>query len=116
MDMAHTTEVVAILIYLLILAKNWFPWQHPLDPYNQKCLLWIARPRKPPVISNHILAISRTNEFICIYSNISPKIGCHGNAPLYKGVSQMNFPTAQTLCQNQTLYGLTHTTEVVAIL
>ena len=67
-----------------ILAKIWLPWQRPLDPCNQKCLLWIGRPRKPPVISNHILilAISHRNAFICIYSNFSPKIGCHGNAPL----------------------------------
>jgi len=54
----------------------------PLDPCNQKCLLWIGRPRKLPVISNHILIISRRNVFVCIYSNFSPKIGCHGNAPL----------------------------------
>ena len=46
---------------------------------NQKCLLWIGRPRKPPVISNHILAICCRNSFICI----STKIGCHGNAPLF---------------------------------
>ena len=58
------------------------PWQRPLDSCNQKCLLWVGRPRKPPVISNHILAISHRNAFICIYSNFSPKIGCHGNAPL----------------------------------
>jgi len=66
-----------------ILAKIWLPWQRPLDPWNQKCLLWIiGRPRKPPVISNHILVIFHTNAFICIYSYFSPKIGCHGNAPL----------------------------------
>ena len=65
-----------------ILAKIWLPWQRPLDPCNQKCLFWIGRPRKPPVISNHILAIFCRNSFICIYSNFSPKIGCHGNAPL----------------------------------
>jgi len=59
-DMLHTTEVMAIcVIFLPILAKNWLPWQRPLDPWNQKCLLWIGRPRKPPVISNHILVISR---------------------------------------------------------
>ena len=77
-----------------------------IRPYNQKCLLWIARPRKPPVISNHILIISRTNAFTCIYSNFSPKIACHGKpfCPLCMGVSQMNSPIAQTLSQNQTLY------------
>jgi len=64
-----------------ILAKTWLPWQRPLDPCNQRCLLWIGRPRKPPVISNHILAISHRNACLCIYSNFSPRIGCHGNAP-----------------------------------
>ena len=71
------------VIHLLILAKNWLPWQRPLDPCNQKCLLWIARPRKPPVISKLILVVSRRNSFICIYINFSPKIGCHGNARLF---------------------------------
>ena len=70
------------VIFLPIFAKNWLPWPSPLDPCNQKCVLWIGQPRKPPVISNHILAISQRNAFICIYSNFSPKIGCHGNAPL----------------------------------
>ena len=83
MDMLHTTEVMAIfVIFWPILAKIWLPWQRPLDPCNQKCLLCIGRPRKPPVISNQILAISHRNAFICIYSNFCPKIGCHGNAPL----------------------------------
>ena len=70
------------VIFLPIWAKNWLPWQCPLDPCNQKCLLWIGQPRKPPVISNHILVTSHRNAFTCIYSNFSPKIGCHGNAPL----------------------------------
>jgi len=70
------------VIYLPILTKNWLPWQRPLDPCNQKCFLWIGQRRKPPVISTHILVISRRNAFICIYSNFIPKIGCHGNAPL----------------------------------
>ena len=83
MDMLHTTEVMAIfVIFWPILAKIWLPWQRPLHPCNQKCLLWIGRTRKLPVISNHIHAISQRNAFICIYSNFSPKIGCHGNAPL----------------------------------
>ena len=30
-----------------ILAKIWLRWQRPLDPCNQKCLIWIARPLKP---------------------------------------------------------------------
>jgi len=83
MDMLHTTELMAIfVIFLLILAKIWLPWQRPLDHCNQKCLLWIVQPRKPPAVSNHIFVISHTNVFICIYSYFSPKIGCHSNAPL----------------------------------
>ena len=83
MDMSLTTEVMAIfVIFWPILAQIWLPWQRPLDPCNQKCLLRIGRPRKPPVISNHILANSHRNAFICIYSNFSPKISCHGNTPL----------------------------------
>ena len=35
-----------------------------------------------PVISNRIVAISRRNAFICIYSNFWPKIGCDSNAHL----------------------------------
>ena len=70
------------VIFLPILAKIWLPWQRPLDPCNQKCLLWIRRPRKPPVISNHILVISHRNAFMCIYSNFCPNVGCHDNAPL----------------------------------
>ena len=46
--MSLTTEVLAIfVIFWPILAKIWLPWQRPLDPCNQKCLLWIGRPRKP---------------------------------------------------------------------
>jgi len=90
-----------------ILAKMLLPWQRPLDPCNQKCLLWIGRTQKPLVISNRIPVISRRNTFICIYSNFSPKTGCHGNVPwpLCTGVSQMNSLMAQTLSRKQTLYG-----------
>jgi len=82
-DMLHTTEVMAIfVIFLPILAKIWLPWQLPLDTCNPKCLLWIRRPQKPPVISNHILVISHRYAFMYIYSNFCPKIGCHGDTPL----------------------------------
>jgi len=70
------------VIFVPILAKNWLPWQSPLYPCNQKCLHWIGRLQKTTVISNHILAISRSNSFTYIYSNFSPNIGCHGNGPL----------------------------------
>ena len=105
--MSLTTEVMAIfVIFWLILAKYWLPWQRPLDPCNQKCLLRIGRPRKPPVISNHILPISHRNAFICIYSNFSPKILAMVTplCPLCRGVSEMNSAIAQTLSQNQTLH------------
>jgi len=39
----------------------------PLDLSNQKWLLWIGSPRKPPVISNHILVISPRNAYITIF-------------------------------------------------
>jgi len=55
--------------------------------YGHFCDFWpilatISLPWQRPVISNCILVISCRNAFICIYSNFSPKIGCHGNAPL----------------------------------
>jgi len=95
------------VIFSPILANNWLPRQRPLDPCNQKCLLWIGWPQKPPVISNHILAISRRNSFMCIYNNFSPKIGCHDNAPfpLCTKLSPMNSFIEQILSQNQTLRG-----------
>ena len=106
--MSLTTEVMAIfVIFWPILAKIWLPWQRPLDPCNQKCLLWVGQRRKPPVISYHILAISHRNAFICIYSNFSPKIGCHGNGPLslvYESVTD-EFPECTALSQNQTRHG-----------
>ena len=63
------------VIFWPISAKLWLPWQRPLDPFNQKCLLWIGGPRKPPVISNRVPVIYHGNAFIYIYSNFSPKIG-----------------------------------------
>ena len=105
MDMLHTTEVMAnFVIFWPILAKIWLPWQRPLDPCNQKCLLWIGRPRKPLVISNHILAISHRNAFMAI---LVPKLVAMVTplCSLCTGVSQMNSTIAQTLSQNQTLYG-----------
>ena len=99
-------KLAIFVIFWPILAKIWLPWQRPLDPCNQKCLR-IGRPRKPPVISNHIHAIAHRNAFICIYSNFSAKIGCRGNAPLslVYGSVKDELPMAQTLSQNQTLYG-----------
>jgi len=99
--------------------KIWLPWQRPVDPWNQKCLLWIGRPGKPHVISNRIPVISRRNAYIyiCIYSNFSPKIGCHGNDPLslvYGSVTD-KIPMAKTVPQKRNCMNLSLTTEVVAI-
>ena len=106
MDMLHTREVVAIFVifFWLILAKICFPWQRPLDTCNQKYLIWIDGPRKPPVISTRILVISCINAFIAI---LVPKLVAVATPlfPLCTGVSQMNFRIAQTLSQNQILHG-----------
>jgi len=69
MDMSHTTEVTAIFVrFLLILAIFiWLPWQRPLDPCNQKCLLSIGSPQKPPAISHHILIISPGNAYMTTF-------------------------------------------------
>ena len=77
--MLHTTEVMAIFVIFAYFGQNLVAI---LDPCNQKCLVWVDQPRKPPILSNHILASSHRNAFICIYSNFCPKIGCHGNASL----------------------------------
>jgi len=90
------------VIFLPILAKTWLPWQRPLDPCNQKCLLWIGQSRKPPVISNHILAISRRNALAILVPKLVAMVMRF--CPLCTGVSQMNSMIAQTLSQNQTLY------------
>jgi len=108
MDVLHTTEIMAIcMIFLPILAKIWLPWQRPLDRCNQKCLLWIVQPRKPPVISNRIRVISRRNEFMCIISIVVPKLVAMVTplCLLCTGVSKVNSQMAQTLSQNQTLHG-----------
>ena len=100
-----------------ILVKIWLPQQRPLDPCNQKCLLWIGRPRKPPVISNHILAIFHKNAFICIYSNFSPKIDCCGNAllSLVQGSVTREFPDNTSYLKTKLCMGMLHTIEVTAI-
>jgi len=71
--MTHRTEVVAMLCYFCLFGQK-------LVAMATSSLDWTTR--KTPAISNHILAVSRRNGFIWIYSNFSPKIGCHGNAPL----------------------------------
>jgi len=70
------------LWFLAYFGQNLVAMATSLRLWNQKCLLWIGRPRNPRVISNRNLVIFHTNAFICIYSYFSPKIGCHGNALL----------------------------------
>jgi len=61
---------------------------------------------KTPVISNHILTICRRNSFICIYSNLVPKLVAMVTqlCPMCTGVSQMNSLVAEHLPHNQTLH------------
>ena len=91
------------VIFLPFLDKNWMPWQCPLDPCNQKCLLHIGRPWRLPVISNHIFVVSHRNAFIAI---LVPKLVAMVTPlwPLCTEVSQMNSLIPQTLSQNQTLH------------
>jgi len=92
--------------FLAYFCQNLVAMATSLRPWNQKCLLWIGRPRIPPVISNRILFISHRNAFICIYSNFCPKIGCHGNDPLslvYGSVTD-KLPMAKTVPQNETAW------------
>jgi len=99
LDISYTTEVMGVfVIFLPILVKIWLPRQRPLDPCNQKCLLWIGRPRKPAVKSNQIITISRIN--------FSPKVGCHGNAVLFLvyGSITDEFADSTNTISNQTLY------------
>jgi len=117
--MWHTTKVTAIfIIFLPVFAKIWLPWQRPLDPCKQKCLLWIGWPSKPPVISNHILVISCRNAFICIYSHFSPNIDCHGNAALslVYGSVTIEFADTTNCIWKPNCMDMLHTTEVMAIL
>ena len=105
--MLHTTEVMAIFVFWPILAKFRLPWQRPLDPCNQKCLLWIGRPRKPPAISNNISLSLTEMHLYAFIAILVPKLVAMVTplCPLCTGVSQMNSPIAQTLSQNQTLHG-----------
>jgi len=92
------------VIFFPILAKIWLAWQRLLYPCNQKCLLQIDRPRKPFVISNYILVISRRNIFIAIsvqklVATVMPL------CPLCTEVSYINSLIVETLSQSQTLHG-----------
>jgi len=96
-DVLHTTEVMAIFVTLLpILAKIWLSWQRPLYLAIRNVFLWIGWPR--PVISNHIIVISRRNAFVMYGST-------------YRWIHWVNSSVilpyiliAETLSQNKTLH------------
>jgi len=100
-----------------IFAKIWLPCQRPLDPWNQKCLLWIGRPRKPPVISNRILVISRGNALYAFIGIFVPKLVAMVTTlcPLYTGVSQMKSGWHKPYLKTKLCMDLLLTTEVMAI-
>jgi len=108
MEMLQKTEVIAIFCdFLAYFCINFGCHGNAPRPLQSECLLWIGRPQKPIVMSNHILVISWRNAFIAIFC---PKIGCLGNAPLslvFGSVTYdyMNSQMAQTLSRNQTLHG-----------
>ena len=110
----HWPTFLVFVIFLHILAKIWLQWQRSLQPCNQKCLLCIGRPRKPPAISNEILFISCRNAFVAI---LVPKLVAvvMPLCSVCTGVSQMSSPMAQTLSQNQLYMDMLHTAEVMAI-
>jgi len=91
----HFCDFLAYFCYNLVAMAT------SLDPCNRKCLLWIGRPQKPPVMSNHILV---RNALIAIFV---PKLVAMATplCPLCTGVSQMNSQMAQTISRNQTLCG-----------
>jgi len=100
MDILHTAEVMAIfVIFWPILAKIWLPWQRPLDPGNQKCLLWIGQPRNPLL---YVITFSLSLVEIHLYAFIAilvPKLVAMVMpvCSLCTGVSQVHSTIAQTL-------------------
>jgi len=100
------------VIFLPILAKTWLPRKRPLDPCNQKCLLWIGHPPKPPVISNHVLAICCRNAFI---ATLVPKLVAMVTplCPLCTGMSQTNSLMVQPYLKAKLCMDMLHTTEVM---
>jgi len=54
------------VIFLPTLAKIWLPLQRPLDPRNQKCLIWIGRPLKPCPRAKNFVHSCYTSEVMSI--------------------------------------------------
>jgi len=68
--------------FLAYFAQNLVAMATSLRPLQSEMFSLDWSTTKTPCDNNLILVISHRNEFICIYSSFSPKIGCHGNAPL----------------------------------
>jgi len=94
--------------------QNMVATETPLDSCNQKCLLWIGQPPKPPVISNHVLAISCRNAFI---ATLVPKLVVMVTplCPLCTGMSQTNSLMVQPYLKTKLCMDMLHTTEVMAM-
>ena len=82
MDMVHTTEVVAIFIFLANFGQNLVAMATSLRPLQSEMSYLDWSTTKTPVISDRILVISLRNACVCIYSNFCPIIDCHGDTTL----------------------------------
>ena len=103
--------------FWLILAKIWLPWQRPLHPCKQKCLLWIGWPQNPLL---WVIAFSLSLVEMHLYAAIAilvPKLVAMVTplCRLCTEVSHMNSLIAQTLYQTKLCIDVLHTTEVMAI-
>jgi len=103
---AYNWSYGRFVIFLAYFGQNVVAMATSLRPLQSQMfsLNWWAT--KTPVISNHILVISRRNAFICFIAIIVPKLVAMVTAvcPLCTGVSQVNSLIVQTLSQNQTLH------------
>jgi len=74
MDMSYTIKVMAFCDIFACFGQNLVAMETSLRPLQSQMSSLDWSTPKTPAISNHFLAISRRNAFICIYSNFSPKI------------------------------------------
>ena len=117
MGMSYTIKVRAFCDIFAYFGQNLVAMETSLRPLQSEMSSLDWSTRKPPVISNHVLAISRRNAFICIYSNFRPKIGCHGNATssLVYGSVADDFPDGIAYHKTKPCMDMLHTTEVLTI-
>ena len=54
------------LWFLAYFGQNLVPWQRPLDPCNQKCLIWIGWPLKPYPRTKNFVNSCYTSEVMSI--------------------------------------------------